>query len=392
MKRHLKSMRLGLSLLAGLGVCAPALAQEKRPIELAMGGYFTQSLNLVNANKRDEANFEDEVIAQNGEIYFKAKTDLPNGGVIGVRIELEAEGSSDDFIDEHYLYLKGDWGKVILGAENGVGHLMQVRAPRFVPGLKMFDNSVTEKIIEDVYDFQFEDENVIEDAHMSTKLEHISGDANKLSYLTPKVGGLQMAVSYTPNNRDRNGGKNNVATSQRTRDGVSGDKVQHDIVELAMRYSGFYRGVGFRLSYSEVDAKSYDSPTNPKSTSNGLQVYWDDWVLGANLSKYNGLDQLPGTAYEDSASIETLNYALKYKRGDSYWGVGVTQSEESELQQPGHATNYEEIMIGGGKKITDGVQLGYYYQVTEVDRPFATQDEKRSAEADVLGLTLALSF
>ena len=80
MKRHLKSMRLGLSLLAGLGVCAPALAQEKQPIELALGGYFTQSLNLVNANKRDEANFEDEVIAQNGEIYFKAKTDLPNGG------------------------------------------------------------------------------------------------------------------------------------------------------------------------------------------------------------------------------------------------------------------------------------------------------------------------
>ena len=47
---------------------------------------------------------------------------------------------------------KSDYGKLILGAENGVGHLMQVRAPGFVPGLKMFDNSLTDEALEDAYD------------------------------------------------------------------------------------------------------------------------------------------------------------------------------------------------------------------------------------------------
>lgn len=380
MKRQLKITGLSVSLMALLGICAPAVAKDKPSIDVTVSGYFTQSLNLVDADTTEPSGerFEDEVLAQNGEIHFKAKTKLAGGGTIGVRVELEAEGSSKDLIDEHYLYIKDDWGKVIIGAENGVGHLMQVRAPRFVPGLKMFDNSVNEKAIEETYDAQLGEVDVIEDPHMSTKLEHISGDANKLSYLTAKVSGLQMGVSYTPNNADRNGGKNNVISDT--------SEIQEDILELAMRYSGFYRGAGYRLSYSQVEGSSLGQAADPKSTSTGLQVYWSDWVFGANLSEYNDLDALPDTKYTDSERIETLNLGLKYKQGDSYWGLGFTDSEETDVGSVGPATEYKEVMIGGGKKLTAGVQFGYYYQMTEVDR------KGTSAEANILGMTLALTF
>lgn len=388
MKQQLKWTPMGVSLLALLGMSSPAMAQDKSPIDLQLGGYFIQSVNLVDVDKEGTSSFEDEVLAQNGEIYFKAKTTLPEGTEIGVRIELEAEGASEDLIDEHYLYIKADWGKVILGAENGVGHLMQLRAPRFVPGLKMFDNSITETIIEEAYDLQFDAVNVIQDAHMSTKLEHISGDANKFSYLTPKVGGLQLAASYTPNNRDRTGSKNNVATSSRPQ----GDVIQEDIIELAMRITGTYRSLGYRLSYSDVSSDTLNSAIDPQSTSTGLQLYWSDWIFGANLSKYDNLGELPGEQYLNSESIETLNYALKYKRGDSYWGLGFTESEESETNVAGNVTEYEEIMIGGGRKIAAGVEFGYYYQITEVDRPLAGDGEETSAETASLGLTLALTF
>jgi outer membrane protein OmpU len=388
MKQQLKWTPIGVSLLALLGMSSPAMAQDKSPIDLQLGGYFIQSVNLVDVDKEGTSSFEDEGLAQSGEIYFEAKTILPEGTEIGVRIELEAEGASDDLIDEHYLYIKADWGKVILGAENGVGHLMQVRAPRFAPGLKMFDNSITETIIEEAYDLQFDAVNVIQDAHMSTKLEHISGDANKFSYLSPKVGGLQLAASFTPNNRDRNGGENNVATSERSQ----GNAIQEDIIELAMRYTGSYQGVGYRLSYSDVSSDALNSAIDPQSTSTGLQVTWSDWVFGANLSKYDNLGELPEEQYLNSESIETLNYALKYKRGDSYWGLGFTESEESETNVAGNVTEYEEIMIGGGRKIAAGVEFGYYYQITEVDRPLAGDGEETSAETASLGLTLALAF
>ncbi len=276
---------------------------------------------------------------------------------------------------------------MIIGAENGVGHLMQVRAPRFVPGLKMFDNGVNEKVIEETYDAQLGEDDVIEDAHMSTKLEHISGDANKLSYLTAKVSGLQMAVSYTPNNADRNGGKNNVVSSD-----IGTAKIQENILELAMRYSGFYRGAGYRFSYSQVEGSSLGENADPKSASTGLQVYWSDWVFGANLSEYNDFDALAGDKYVDSARIETLNLGVKYKQGDNYWGLGFTDSEEIDVASVGGATEYKEIMIGGGKKLTAGVQFGYYYQMTEVDRRSGTGTPKESAEANILGMTLALTF
>jgi hypothetical protein len=388
MKQQLKWTPIGVSLLALLGMSSPVMAQDKSPIDLQLGGYFIQSVNLVDVDKEGTSSFEDEVLAQNGEIYFKAKTTLPEGTEIGVRIELEAEGASDDLLDEHYLYIKADWGKVILGAENGVGHLMHVRAPRFVPGLKMFDNSITETIIEEAYDLQFDAVNVIQDAHMSTKLEHISGDVIKFSYLSPKVGGLQLAASFTPNNRDRNGGENNVANSERSQ----GDAIQEDIIELAMRYTGSYQGVGYRLSYSDVSSDTLNSAIDPQSTSTGLQVTWGDWVFGANLSKYDNLGELPGYQYVNSESIETLNYALKYKRGDSYWGLGFAESDESETNVAGNVTEYEEIMIGGGRKIAAGVEFGYYYQITEVDRPLAGDGEETSAETASLGLTLALTF
>lgn len=255
---------ISMSAAAALIAVAPASAE---PMDFTIGGYFTQSVQLVDIDDHEGMTFEDEVFAQDGEIHFKGKTKLKNGTELGLRVELEASESSDQ-IDEHYLYLKGDWGKLILGAENGIGHLMQVRAPRFVPGLKMFDNSTTDDIYESAYDEHLDD-NAIEDAHMSTKLEHISGDANKLSYMTPRVGGLQLGVSYAPNNAKPYGGENNA--------GASADATQEDIIELGVSYKGMVRGVGYKFSYTAVegDTVTPDRP-KPESISTGLALSYGD--------------------------------------------------------------------------------------------------------------------
>ena len=171
-----------------------------------MGGFFVQSVAAVDADSAT-GNLEDEGFVQNGEIHFKGKAMLDNGTEIGLNIQLEAETSSDQ-IDEHYVYAKGDWGKLIVGAENGVAHLGEVTAPGFVAGLKMHNNSLTDAVIEKAYDAAL-GANTIEDANMSTKIEHISSDANKVSYFTPRLNGLQLGVSFAPNNDDADGGESN---------------------------------------------------------------------------------------------------------------------------------------------------------------------------------------
>ena len=454
---------ISMSAAAALIAVAPASAE---PMAFTIGGYFTQSVQLVDIDDHNNMTFEDEVLAQNAEIHFKGKTKLNNGTELGIRIELEASESSDQ-IDEHYLYLKGDWGKLILGAENGIGHLMQVRAPRFVPGLKMFDNSVTDDVYESAYDVHLA-ENAIEDAHMSTKLEHISGDANKLSYMTPRVGGLQLGVSYAPNNADHGGGENNA--------GASTDAAQEDIIELGVSYKGMARGVGYKFSYAAVEGDTVrPGRPKPESISTGLALSYGDWVFGGNISEYKDLHEVYDdpdaddttpyavdrsvTVAEDDVewagsnqSVETSSYALRYNMGDSYIGIGFTEGEESrtisgsseaargDLGDDGEfggrdddadssisesfsnnlKTSYEEMMIGYGTRLTEGVSLGFYYtkseaehesmsvsggRVTEAeevtgddnDTPssitdFAMSKSKADAEVSALGITLNLRF
>lgn len=373
--------------LAALFVTSALLPAQAEPPKLSVGGYFTQSINLLDADHAPgdtTADVEDEVLAQNAEIHFKGSTKLRSGTEIGFRVELEAEatGEGGDQIDEHYLYLKGDFGKLIMGAENGVGHLMQVRAPSFVPGLKFFDNSITDDAIEKAYDLSLDASNAIEDAHMSTKLEHISGDANKLSYMTPRVGGLQLGLSFTPNNEDKNGGENNAVD-------VSEAK-QTDIVEMALQYTGRRGGVSYKLGYSTVEGETEGADLDPESSSVGLQVKVGKYQFGGNQSKYENLGTVEREKYADSESVETVSYGLKYKLNNrTHLGIGFTEGEETHLSN-GLKTTYEEMMIGGGTKLGDGVSVGYYYTETEAQHGIGANSE--TADVSLVGLTLALKL
>ena len=373
---------LGSALAALMLATAPARAESK-PDGLSVGGYFTQSLNFVSIDDSDGHTFEDEVLTQNAEIHFTARKKLENGTTIAAHIQLEGATESDQ-IDEHFISLSADWGKLIIGAENGVGHLMQVRAPSFVPGLKMYDNSLTDEGIEKAYDVIL-GENTIEDAHMSTKLEHISGDANKLTFITPKVGGLQFGVSFTPNNDDRSGSVDNLIASD------ANDDLQEDIIELALTYYSRMGGVKYKFGYSNVEGDTRGTGQDPESNSTGLRIAWSDYVFGANLSTYDNLDTLAGGKYSGD-KIDTLNYGLRYRRGDMHWGIGFTESEEGQSGQAGNIAEYEEWMIGGGYRIADGVRLGYYYAESEATRPNAEDDETRSGDISTLGVTLDLRF
>ncbi len=379
-----RGVAFALVVFAAPMATTPALAQAKDGLKIS--GYFTQSLNLVDIDDRDGLTLEDEVLTQNAEIHFNYTTKLDSGTVLGAHIQLEGATESDQ-IDEHYLSLTGDWGRLLFGAENGVGHLMQVRAPSFVPGPKIYDNSLTDEGLEDAYTalLAADDDTapVINDAHMSTKLEHISGDADKLSFITPKVGGAQFGVSFSPNNRARGGSTDNQGAS-----GPNAD-LQEDIIELALSYSGRVGGVKYLFGYSSVQGDSLNSDIDPESNSTGLRIAWADYVVGANLSSYENLDQLPGTAYAaNSAKIDTQNIGVRYRLSPtSQVGLGWTQSEES-ARNDGNITEYDEWMIGGGMRLGKGVRLGYYYSQSEADRV----EEEDSAEISVLGATIDLRF
>ncbi|MGI9440614.1 MAG: porin [Parvibaculales bacterium] len=437
-----KTLRRGLAGVSLLALAGGAASAE--PVVVSLGGFFTQSIAVVDSDEPAGSNLEDNALNQNAEIHFKGRSRFDNGMEIGFQVQLESE-TSDDQIDEHYVYVKGDWGKVIVGAENGVAHLGEVTGPSFVAGLKSYNNSLTDEVIETAYDTIF-DGDIIEDANMSTKIEHISGDANKVSYFTPKINGVQLGVSFTPNNENRKGGESNFGNIA---DG------QEDIIEYSLSYSdkfdnGSYKiGVtasqgnnvtdvvvlaardqrnldadGVALTTGTLVASTIDAVNagDPESMGFGVIVKYDNWTFGGNQTTYEDLAAVDAGKYALSKEIETNYYGLAYRMGRHKFGIGFTDSDETRYGQAGvegtyvaaveedttvdpqidavagvagsealdAITNpnveYKEMLIGGTTKLASGVSIGYYYQDTEVTRGSA------SGDVSLVGVTLALKF
>ena len=130
---------------------------------------------------------------------------------IHMRAELEIQsdhqpGSADtDFIDEYFLSVSGTFGRIILGGTGG--------APvKMLTGLSgSWATGVGETL-------SF-DNAWVPPAHpggLHYYLQHSrldTGDADKVTYISPKFGGFQVGATYSPNrvNNDR-GGRNNADT------------------------------------------------------------------------------------------------------------------------------------------------------------------------------------
>ena len=451
-----KTLRRGLAGVSLLALAGGAASAE--PVVVSLGGFFTQSIAVVDSDEPAGSNLEDNALNQNAEIHFKGRSRFDNGMEIGFQVQLEAETHDDDQIDEHYVYVKGDWGKVIVGAENGVAHLGEVTGPSFVAGLKSYNNSLTDEVIETAYDNIFgadedfiEAEGIIEieDANMSTKIEHISGDANKVSYFTPKINGMQLGVSFTPNNKNRKGGESNFGDI---------DGGQEDIIEYSLSYSDKFDNGSYKIGVTasqgnnvrpvRVDSATHVQPDangdnadtttvhtfagDPESMGFGVIVKYDNWTFGGNQTTYEDLAALSASydtddnkigKYALSKEIETTYYGLAYRMGRHKFGVGFTDSDETRYGTPGvpgfeaiaavaadpsatppveavvaadavdaleavarNNVEYKEMLIGGTTKLASGVSIGYYYQDTEVTVGNA------SGDVSLVGVTLALKF
>jgi outer membrane protein OmpU len=151
-----KQRLLATTSLASVGLAASALAvQAAEPIKLSLGGYISTGItvrsqdNVATAAGADDRNYSTvnttnaagatvavptttnlgaSDVFWEGEIFFVGETTLDNGIKIGVNVQLEAYTSSDQ-IDEHYVYVQGGFGRVVVGAENSAAYLMHYSAP-----------------------------------------------------------------------------------------------------------------------------------------------------------------------------------------------------------------------------------------------------------------------
>ena len=186
----MKKNLLATSALVAAGALATqgALA-EAGPIQVSVGGYYEQWVGYVfqDADSDDrrvhERHGNDLDVNEDGEIHFKGSTTLDNGLTFGMNVQLESATSSD-LIDESYIFVRGSFGEIVLGSENGPAYAMHYGADMDQGyGLEEGDSSF--------FWFAGGMNNQLNTSRPAT----IDNDSQKIRYISPRFSGFQLNCS-----------------------------------------------------------------------------------------------------------------------------------------------------------------------------------------------------
>ena len=283
---------------AGLiaGVAAPAKADDK-PIQITIGGYFyaffdvTQShpgtLDVVQSVLQNGAApsgqpataLSNRGMKVKSRIQFDGRTQLDNGLVAGLRVQLRGNtadsnvinaagtvgSSSEDQIDEHFLFLdSATYGRMEAGAT--------ASAPR-----KMWYGAITPAMpYHGINSPNFIDMPGAQAGvalSQPTTILHSSGQtdrADKVSYYTPRIAGFQLGVSYAPNECNSNdissstGGPSGAVNLQCH---FLGSNPLHDVPgQFSNIFSG---GLNYVNKFGDFDLGTYAGFEHSQAQSNG---------------------------------------------------------------------------------------------------------------------------
>ena len=239
-----RKVLLSTTAVLGAGMFAVSLPGSASAAEVKAGGYpdititgFLRAeafggqeddLHLDNSQSRS-LDFKNDT-----EVHVLARGKSEESGLeYGATIEFEADTNSTNNTDETWLFLRGGWGELRMGDEDGVVDNSVVGGQTIAAGTGGIDGS----------------DAVIAAAPLVFLSN--SNDATKVRYYTPSFGGFSLGVSYTPTQQDFNSGTNN-GTAFATKNGglgvVGGGMDAKNIVEGAAVYDGDFGGVGILAS------------------------------------------------------------------------------------------------------------------------------------------------
>lgn len=217
---------------AALIAAAPASAAK-----LKLGGYYEQWFGWgADGTASPLSNFD---VKNDAEIYFSFKEKLGNGMTVGGRIEMEAgngnDGQAANAFDETSLYVSGSFGKLQMG-NNDV-------AAASAGGVSVV--GPVGIIKSDAGDW------IAASGSLNNSDNDLGmGDAQNVHYSTPKINGLQLSVSYTPDASDGADSDFDDSETAGFKDGVSG----------LIKYNGKFGGakITVALGRTTADNSGYD--------------------------------------------------------------------------------------------------------------------------------------
>ena len=283
-------------------------AQASEPIKLSVGGYMNQWAGFADQEVGDRNN----AFQSDTEIHFKGSTTLDNGIEVGAVVALEGETSSDQ-IDEQYLYVSGNFGRIEMGKNDSAADSMQIVAPAVGP-VGVNDGDL------DIW---------VNSYLIDTTVPN--GDQNRVTYFTPSFSGFRAGVSFADDSGKNGSFDKNVSNGAigglHSDTSGSGD----NIVSGALEYMGDFNGIS--LGVSAIGENWGEG----NLVGGGLNVGFGNFTVGGSYSHTDDdygfsegsrnpddTDQFDvGVSYEMDAAAVSLTYGYaEYGNGSRGNGTG----------------------------------------------------------------------
>ena len=267
------------------------------------------------------------------EIHFNFSNTLDNGIRFGGRVELEAQ-TDDDQIDEQYLFIDGDFGRIQIGSENSAGYAMTITAPAV--GLALNSGSQYQHI---VTPFLFAGD-LFRSVLGSTLIEPAgANDSNKITYFTPRFSGFQFGISYLPDTNQDAAADVPANKDVEYTNGVSaGVNYVENLfgVDVAASFGYFYMTgpeledtvlptVDACTAVNPFDGGTFDACEDFQGISAGLTLGYGGFTAGASYAEI--FDGVIGGAVYQGIPVVTSTEGFAVEGGIAYetgpWGASV---------------------------------------------------------------------
>jgi len=348
----MKKVLYGTTALVAASMVTVGAASAAERIKIKVGGYYQSLFAVTDQNKLSGTKYRQTAVEQEGEIHFKGETTLDNGLTVGVQVQLENRSVGDQ-IDEHYVYLEGGWGRFVIGAENSAAYLTGNWAPTAVVGHGVDSPNFSRHVF-------------IGGARSSTAITRTS-DANKVTYYTPRFGGLQLGASYTPEASRRGGHGRNFGV-------VTAGTQLENVFEAGMNFSQTWDEVSLTVTagYLTGESPTGGGTPDPDDWRAGAEIGFGGFTVGASYNEHDGLA---------AGDINTFSVGATYGTGPWTVGAGYLQSDVEKVRD-----DYEVWEVGGKYALGPGVTVSAGLQHHQ------SRDATRKSTSTTGALILGLGF
>ena len=167
----MRKLLLGTTALAA----AAALSANAALADVSVSGYYEWKYQSTSS---DIVANDGTTFGSDSEIKFGFSNKTDSGIDLGLTVEMFSDGDEANNTDEASLTISGGFGKIVLGQNDGVGDNYGVAS--------------TDLPAEEIYAGVGDDNDMV---LVNADINGLSGDANKVSYHLPPMGGLTAGVS-----------------------------------------------------------------------------------------------------------------------------------------------------------------------------------------------------